>query len=123
MKIVPVIKCSDLKASIRFYTDVLGFSVVCSDDPDNDPVIDLVRDGAGIQLSSMSGDGVYGTAVNVETYDVDSLFAEFLSRGLDISGRENSPVHLGPIDQTWGSREFYVTDMDGNTLRFRSWPK
>jgi len=27
-------------------------------------------------------------------------------------------VHLGPVDQTWGTREFYVTDLEGNTLRF-----
>jgi hypothetical protein len=27
-------------------------------------------------------------------------------------------VHAGPIDQTWGTREFYVDDPDGNTLRF-----
>ena len=32
----------------------------------------------------------------------------------------NAPkqVHEGPIDQTWGTREFYVDDPDGNTLRF-----
>ena len=23
-----------------------------------------------------------------------------------------------PIDQSWGTREFYVDDPDGNTLRF-----
>jgi len=28
------------------------------------------------------------------------------------------PDDLGPTDQTWGTREFYVTDADGNTLRF-----
>jgi len=27
-------------------------------------------------------------------------------------------VHEGPIDQSWGTREFYVDDPDGNTLRF-----
>ncbi|WP_432327650.1 hypothetical protein ACRQ5D_30765 [Mucilaginibacter sp. P25] len=31
---------------------------------------------------------------------------------------KESPVHQGPTDQTWGTREFYVTDTDGNTLRF-----
>lgn len=123
MKIVPVIKCSDLKVSYRFYTDILGFAAMHGDDPETDPVIDLARSAARVQLSSMAGDSVFGVAINVEVDDVDPLFAEFLSRGLDNSGRENSPVHRGPIDQTWGSREFYVTDPDGNTLRFRSWPK
>ena len=27
-------------------------------------------------------------------------------------------VHEGPVDQTWNTREFYVEDPDGNTLRF-----
>src|SRR5438477_12190220 len=27
-------------------------------------------------------------------------------------------VHEGPIDQSWGTREFYVDDPDSNTLRF-----
>jgi hypothetical protein len=27
-------------------------------------------------------------------------------------------VHAAPVDQTWGTREFYVSDPDGNTLRF-----
>lgn len=121
MKIVPIIKCSDLKASFRFYTDILGFAVMADDDPETDPVIDLVRDGARMQLSAMSGDSVFGVAINVEVDDVDKLFSEFRARGLDPSGRENSPVHRGPTDQSWGSREFYVTDSDGNTLRFRSW--
>lgn len=31
---------------------------------------------------------------------------------------EESPVHQGPIDQTWDTREFYVDDPDGNTLAF-----
>jgi hypothetical protein len=31
------------------------------------------------------------------------------------------PVHLAPLDQTWGTREVYVDDPDGNTLCFRAW--
>lgn len=35
-------------------------------------------------------------------------------------GNPDSPqgVHEGPINQSWGTREFYVDDPDGNTLRF-----
>jgi hypothetical protein len=28
------------------------------------------------------------------------------------------PVDAGPTDQTWGSREMYVKDEDGNSVRF-----
>jgi len=49
---------------------------------------------------------------------VDALFAKYKDRGLDTSAKLDSPVHQGPVDQTWGRRELYVTDPDGNTLRF-----
>lgn len=66
------------------------------------------------------GDGVFGQAVVVTTDDPDGLFRKFRSRGLVTPGNPDAPemVHEGPIDQTWGSREFYVDDPDGNTLRF-----
>lgn len=69
-------------------------------------------------LSSHSGDGVFGTAVVVTVRDIDALFETFRARGLDPSHKPDSPVHQGPLDQTWGTREFYADDPDGNTLRF-----
>jgi len=29
-------------------------------------------------------------------------------------------IAVGPVDQTWGTREMYVRDADGNCLRFQS---
>jgi hypothetical protein len=63
-----------------------------------------------------SSDGDHQTVV-VMTEDLDALFQQFLSRGLVPPDRD-SPVHHGPVNQTWGTREFYVDDPDGNTLRF-----
>jgi uncharacterized glyoxalase superfamily protein PhnB len=103
---------------VTFYTQTLDFEL--EDPSDTSPVIDLVHGDARIQLSTMRGDSVFGCAVNVQVDDVDTLFRKYVARGLDISGREGSPVHQGPLDQTWGMREFYVTDPDGNTLRFRT---
>jgi catechol 2,3-dioxygenase-like lactoylglutathione lyase family enzyme len=54
----------------------------------------------------------------VKTDDLDALWRKFLARGLVTPGRADSPVHEGPTEQTWGTREFYVSDPDGNTLRF-----
>ena len=78
----------------------------------------LERNGDVLHLSSHGGDGVFGQAVVVETSEIDALFETFLTRGLKTPGSPNSPVHEGPLDQTWGTREFYVNDPDGNTLRF-----
>ena len=36
-----------------------------------------------------------------------------------VKNERNFAVYAeGPIDQIWGTREFYVNDLDGNTLRF-----
>lgn len=118
MKIIPIIKCRDMATSIAFYTRTLDFER--KDPGDTSDVIDLVNGDAELQLSTMSGDSVFGCAVNVRVDDVDALFRKYVARGLDTSGREQSPVHQGPLDQTWGMRELYVTDPDGNTLRFRA---
>nr|WP_299591516.1 glyoxalase superfamily protein [Mucilaginibacter sp.] len=115
---IPIIKCRDMAASVKFYTTILDFEPKCAD-PDTDfPVINLVNGAGEIQLSVLSGDSVFGCAINVRVDEVDELFQKYVSRGLDQSSKKNSPVHQGPLDQTWGMREFYVTDPDGNTLRF-----
>ena len=118
MKVVPLIKCSDTKRSLRFYTDVLGFKLKYPEAGLEDWVLDLINDGAEIQLSP---EGHFGTSINIfleSAAEVDALFAQYISRGLDTSGKKESPVHQSPVDQTWGNREFYVNDPDGNTLRF-----
>jgi len=104
--------------SVVFYTSILGFKKKYPEANDTDWVIDIVLGDAEIQLSQHAGDGAFGCAINIRVRGVDALFEKFIERGLDTSGHENSPVHRGPMNQTWGIREFYVTDPDGNTLRF-----
>ncbi len=120
MKIVPVIKCSDLGRSLRFYTEVLDFQRKWPGDESElaNGVANLVRDGAEIQLSRHAGDGVFGSVNRIFVDDVDERYATFRGRGLDTSRRPESPIHTAPVDQTWGLREFAVTDPDGNNLCF-----
>jgi uncharacterized glyoxalase superfamily protein PhnB len=77
----------------------------------------LSRAGDTLLLSSYSAGGTFGQAVVVMTEDVDVLFRKFVDRGL-VPPERDSPVHHGPVDQSWGTREFYVDDPDGNTLVF-----
>lgn len=121
MKIVPVVKCSDLESSLHFYTAVLDFGRKWPGDEDQEMAngfIDLIRDGAEIQLSRHAEDGVFGSVNRVFVDDVDERFATFRQRGLDTTQRPESPLHKAPVDQTWGLREFAATDPDGNTLCF-----
>jgi len=119
MAIIPTVRCSNVRESLAFYTSILDFLHVGRDDDLADPSVTVVsRDGSLLLLSSHKGDGEFGQAVIVTTDNVDNLFRKFRERGLRTPGNLSSPVHEGPTDQAWGTREFYVDDPDGNTLRF-----
>jgi uncharacterized glyoxalase superfamily protein PhnB len=60
--------------------------------------------------SSFPGDGVSGGVVFLVVDDVDALYAELKAKGVEID--------LEPTDQSWGNREMYVKDPDGNSIRF-----
>lgn len=117
MKIVPIFYCSNMREAIHFYTNILDFELAAGDSPD-DVVVDLYNGNANLQLTSLSGNQKSGFAVNVFVDNVDALFTKYINRGLNTSDKKQSPVHQAPLDQSWGRREFYVTDTDGNTLRF-----
>ena len=118
MQMVPIFRCTDMKRAITFYTEILDFQLYEPGASADDVVVALQNGEAGLLLTILEGDQKIGIAANVLVSDVDSLFRKYTSRGLDQSHRIESPVHLGPVDQSWGNREFYVTDPDGNTLRF-----
>jgi len=70
----------------------------------------LIREDVVLHFSSFSGDAVSGGAVFIVVENVDELYEEFRGTGVD--------VQLPPTDQSWGNREMYVEDPDGNSLRF-----
>jgi catechol 2,3-dioxygenase-like lactoylglutathione lyase family enzyme len=116
MKAIPIMRCRSMRESLLFYTRVLDFYIKYPGSGSEDPVVTIMNGTAELQLSIV--DGVYGNPVNIRVDEVDKLFQKYLGRGLDTSGKKESPVHQGPLDQTWGTREFYVNDPNGNTLRF-----
>jgi catechol 2,3-dioxygenase-like lactoylglutathione lyase family enzyme len=111
---LPLVHVSNARAAEEFYCGRLGFRtefVYRGDEAKADPCyMGLSRDGVWINVSSFSGDGVAGGVVNFFVEDVDALHAEYVGKGVRID--------TGPVDQTWGSREMYVKDGDGNSLRF-----
>lgn len=111
---IPVLHVSNSTEAEAFYCDRLGFHRQFAyrvDEAKPDPCyLGLTRDGVGLHVSSFSGDSVAGCAVYIVVEDVDALYRELLGNGL--------PIDLEPTDQTWGNREMYVKDPDGNSLRF-----
>jgi catechol 2,3-dioxygenase-like lactoylglutathione lyase family enzyme len=113
---IPVLHVRNTAAAEDFYCNRLGFRrdfVYRADEVNPDPCyMGLVRDHAQIHVSSFSGDGVAGGVAYLLVEDIDRLHEELL--------RKNVSILLEPTDQTWGNREMYVQDPDGNNIRFGS---
>ena len=118
MKIIPFLRCNNMKEAIIFYTSILDFKLKYPEAADDDITIDLVNGEEELGLTSLPGDQREKINVYIRVDDVDALFKKYVERGLKVPNRPESPVHNSPIDQSWGMREFYVNDPSGNTLRF-----
>jgi catechol 2,3-dioxygenase-like lactoylglutathione lyase family enzyme len=116
MKIVPLLKVKNINQAIVFYTGILDFELKYPAAEVNIFSTTLINGEAELQLTET--DGVFSIAVTIFADKVDTLFVKYINGGLVTPEKENSPVHEGPVNQIWGIREFYVTDADGNTLRF-----
>ena len=111
---IPVLHVSSAAVAEEFYCQRLGFRQTFAyrfDDSQPDPCyIGLMRDSAQFHVSSFSGDAVSGGVVFLVVEDVDALHEELKTKGVTID--------LEPTDQSWGNREMYVSDADGNSIRF-----
>lgn len=116
-----ILRIGNMAKALDFYTQILDFQLCDPNASADDGVVAITGAGAILVLTTFDGTPRIPVNVVVEE-DIDALFHTFISRGLVTPGNPNSPVHEGPLDQTWGSREFYVNDPDGNTLRFCRWP-
>lgn len=111
----PVLHVSSSRAAEQYYCSGLGFKLRFAyrpDAPKPDPCyMGLERDGVIIHVSSFLGDGVCGGVVMFVVDDLDALHAELVRRRVAID--------ISPVDQSWNTREMYLQDPDGNSVRFR----
>jgi catechol 2,3-dioxygenase-like lactoylglutathione lyase family enzyme len=111
---IPVLHVSSAAQAEEFYCEKLGFRQQFAyrvDEIRPDPCyMGLRRDGVELHVSSFSGDGAPGGVVFLLVDDVDLLHAELVAKSV--------PIALEPTDQSWGNREMYVKDSDGNSIRF-----
>jgi catechol 2,3-dioxygenase-like lactoylglutathione lyase family enzyme len=110
---IPVLHAASSAAAEEFYCGRLGFTQAFAYRPFGgaDPCyMGLTRDNVEVHVSSFSGDGVAGGVVFLGVEDLDALHKELKAKGVVID--------LEPTDQSWGNREMYVHDPDGNSIRF-----
>ncbi len=123
MTIEACIKCSDIKTSLAYNTEVLDFGVEVAPDSDETAFMSkyalLKRGNSLLHLSSHEGDGVFGNLIYVRVEGIDKLYEKYLSRGINTEAPDSYPaVTIKLTEQTWGMKEFSVRDHDGNKITF-----
>lgn len=106
----PILRVEDMKVSLRFYADLLGFK---NADWGSDDFTMLTRGGAVIYLCRRD-QGRGGAWIWIGVDDAEKLHEELVARGV--------AIRMPPTHQSWAV-EIQVEDPDGNVIRFGSEPK
>lgn len=117
--LIPTFAVRDIVEAADFYSRVLDFTVAGVMTPEDPFYAVLTRGADELHLALATANRPAGQSAIVVCDDVDALFAQLRARGYEPPARPESPVHQGPLDQTWGTREVYVDDPSGNTLCFQ----
>src|SRR6185437_12808757 len=105
-RIAPEIAAHDLRESLTYYEQNLGFRVV-SEMPEQKYAI-VERDSIAIHLFEDSSRAHSPAGIHIFTDDLEELYAEFVSRGAKITQQI--------LRKPWGNRDFRVADPFGNEL-------
>jgi uncharacterized glyoxalase superfamily protein PhnB len=115
--IIPTLAVADIDASVRFYTEILGFDVGFTLPGDDGKLIHAsVQRGDGYLMfgridssnlhdQSPLGRGVVLYATVADNEDIDAYFQRVRDAG--------ATVVQEPTDQFWGHRDWGITDPDG----------
>jgi predicted enzyme related to lactoylglutathione lyase len=106
----PILRVEDMRASLQFYVDALGFK---NANWGNDDFTSVSRDTAGIYLCR-GGQGRGGAWVWIGVDDAEKLHEELKARGV--------AIRMPPTNFPW-ALEMHVEDPDGNVLRLGSEPR
>jgi GNAT superfamily N-acetyltransferase/catechol 2,3-dioxygenase-like lactoylglutathione lyase family enzyme len=105
---VPILYSSDLKKSLDYYVNVLGFENKW--EWGQLPTFGGVsKNAVGIYFAE-GGQGSPGTWIAIMVDDIDDYYTTLRSN--------KARIIAGPTNREWGIREMLVQDPDGHTIRF-----
>jgi uncharacterized glyoxalase superfamily protein PhnB len=117
--ISPTLAVRDIKKTIEFYENSLGFKLgMCFPGTNNPEYADLAKDGMVLMFIPAGNLGIgeeekLGVGVNLYLQidgDIDTYYQELKSRGVNIA--------IDIKDEPFGIRDFTVEDIDGYRLTF-----
>jgi catechol 2,3-dioxygenase-like lactoylglutathione lyase family enzyme len=107
-RIAPEIPVLDLKKSVDYYREKLGFELAALAPSEDYAVVE--RDGIAIHLFEQAANPCGPAGVHIFTHQLEELRAELYGRGAAIC----QEITRKP----WGNRDFRVQDCAGNVLKF-----
>jgi predicted enzyme related to lactoylglutathione lyase len=107
-RIAPEIPVTDLKRSLEYYQQKLGFQIAMQMPAGNYAIVE--RDGIALHLFQDDSSSHSPVGVHIFTPDLEDLYAEIQQRGARIS--------QGILRKPWGNRDFRVNDHSGNEIKF-----
>lgn len=109
----PILRIFDERKARAFYVDYLGFAVEFEHRFDQDAplYLGLSRGDCTLHLSEHHGDCTPGSALRIETEDLEAFHRE-------LSGKGYGHQRPGIETMSWGTRDLLVTDPFGNRLIF-----
>jgi hypothetical protein len=111
---IPILRMFDEAMTKAFYIDFLEFEIVFEHRfDDSAPLYMGIKKGECVlHLSGHFGDGNPGSAMRIETTDLDNYMALLRSKNYK-HARPGCPE-----DQSWGTRDITIQDPAGNKLTF-----
>jgi len=117
--ISPTLAVRDMKQTIQFYRDSLGFKIgMTFPDADNPEYADLSKDGMVLMFIPAENIGIgreekFGVGVNIYMQidgDIDKYYNELKDKDVKIV--------VDIKDEPYGIRDFTIEDIDGYKLTF-----
>ena len=112
---IPILRIFDEAKAREFYVDFLGFEIDWEHrfEPGTPLYMQVSRGECVLHLSEHHGDSTPGSAIRVDTSDIDAFHAELASKRYKYA-------RPGINEMPWGTREVSVADPFGNKLTFTS---
>lgn len=131
-KMSPNLEVSNIKETVAFYSENLGFELVMAVPQSQDGIEHTLAEGTEYVYAMMQKDGIEWMFQRSDTFKNDVIFSEGLAIGatvsfyMDVIGikelHENlrsKKLQMTDLKTTWyGMQEFYVKDNNGYILGF-----
>ena len=112
-RVTPILRSFDEVKAKEFYVDFLGFKVDWEHrfEPGAPLYMQVSKDGCVLHLSEHHGDATPGSAMRIETTDLELFHRE-------LTEKRYKYARPGINDTPWGTRDMPIKDPFGNTLTF-----